>query len=78
MTTPRDDRGFVVSVEKSAMIRRSTRKPSLSELFMSYCSLAIFASKRTWLIKSQFKREAAGRVLLLLAGFGKKGKPARR
>ena len=67
----------VVSVEKSAMMRTLHSEPSLSELFMSYLlarNIRIEEDLVDQILNSSEKRLA--RVLLLLAGFGKKGKPA--
>jgi CRP-like cAMP-binding protein len=67
----------VVSVERSAMLRTLRNEPSLSELFMSYLlarNIRIEEDLVDQILNSSEKRLA--RVLLLLAGFGKKGKPA--
>jgi CRP/FNR family transcriptional regulator, cyclic AMP receptor protein len=67
----------VVSVEKSAMLRTLHNEPSLSELFMSYLLARNIRTEEDLvdqILNSSEKRLA--RVLLLLAGFGKGGKPA--
>ena len=67
----------VVSVEKSAMLRTLHNEPSLSELFMSYLLARNIRTEEDLvdqILNSSEKRLA--RVLLLLAGFGKEGKPA--
>jgi CheY-like chemotaxis protein len=66
----------VVSVEKSAMIRMLNQEPSLSELFISYLlarNIRIEEDLVDQILNSSEKRLA--RILLLLAGFGKEGKP---
>jgi CRP/FNR family cyclic AMP-dependent transcriptional regulator len=66
----------VVRVEKSAMIRMLHQEPSLAELFMSYLlarNIRLEEDLIDRILNSSEKRLA--RVLLLLAGFGKEGKP---
>ena len=66
----------VIKVEKSAMIRTLYQEPSLAELFMSYLlarNIRIEEDLVDQILNSSEKRLA--RVLLLLAGLGKEGKP---
>jgi CRP/FNR family transcriptional regulator, cyclic AMP receptor protein len=66
----------VVTVEKRAMVYMLRQEPALSEFFMSYLlarNIRIEEDLLDQILNSSEKRLA--RVLLLLAGFGKEGKP---
>ena len=66
----------IVRIEKDAMVRVLHRQPTFSELFMSYLlsrNIRIEEDLVDQLFNSSEKRLA--RVLLLLAHFGKEGKP---
>jgi CRP-like cAMP-binding protein len=66
----------IVRVEKQAMIRLLRQEPALSELFMTHLlsrNIRIEEDLVDQLFNSSEKRLA--RILLLLANFGKEGKP---
>jgi CRP-like cAMP-binding protein len=66
----------VVRIEKNAMIRMLHEEPTFGELFMSYLlthSIRIQEDLVDQLFNSSEKRLA--RILLMLAHFGKEGKP---
>jgi CRP/FNR family cyclic AMP-dependent transcriptional regulator len=70
------DPSTIVRIDKSAMLRLLHDEPTFSELFMAYLlsrNIRIEADLVDQLFNSSEKRLA--RVLLLLAHFGKEGKP---
>ena len=70
------DAATIVRIDKAAMIRVLHEEPTFSELFMAYLlsrNARIEADLVDQLFNSSEKRLA--RVLLLLAHFGKEGKP---
>jgi CRP/FNR family cyclic AMP-dependent transcriptional regulator len=70
------DDSTIIRVEKQAMIGLLRREPTLSELFMThllYRNIRIEEDLVDQLFNSSEKRLA--RILLLLANFGKEGKP---
>ena len=75
-TATTEEESVLVRIEKAAMIRVLHKDPTFSELFMSYLllhNMRIEEDLVDHLFNSSEKRLA--RVLLLLAHFGKDGKP---
>ena len=63
-------------LDKAAMVRALHDEPKFSELFISISSLEMSALKRTWSINCSIRARSAWRgCFLLMANFGKEGRP---
>ena len=66
----------IMRLEKTSIIRVLYEEPAFSEVFMSHLLARTIASRRGFGGPAfQFERKAAGAASLLLANFGKEGRP---